>query len=172
VIRPGSAQCEFRGLSANDCDLFVGLYTCPVVMRHIAEPLTEAQANVAFQSALRHQAAALPGHRHWTVWSPDAVGLVTLRRASAHAEFGLMLLPRAWDGALSARCVRWALDHAFTEMRVERVLADCRIGANARVAARLLRPHAATVEAGARDGCVRRVVRRPDALESNPHSAS
>lgn len=130
-----------RLLDERDRALYLALYTCPRVMRHIGAPLSEPDATAAFARTVAHNLRASPGHRTFAIDGPGgAAGIGALHRAGARAEIGLMLLPSKWDGRHSHRAMQALAAHAFDAMALQALDAVCRLGPNVRPCMRLVAP--------------------------------
>lgn len=142
--------CLLDAADPRHAALYRDLYTSPEVMRAIASPLSMAEADDAFRRMCGHNGRSSPGHRTWVIESQSgarALGITGLIRTGDEAEFGLMLLPHAWNGEVSRYAVAWVFEQAFSALSLRQVHVRCRLGATARVAAWLLRPHAARAAA-------------------------
>lgn len=132
---------ELRPLADDDADLYVALYTDPVTMRLVGEPLDAAAAQRSFAAALRLGALPDLRYRLWTIRtdaSAAKAGVVGLRRGpdfpAATAEIGVMLLP-SWQGqGLGPAALASLALHAIEHLRLERLFgfqarADLRVDA-------------------------------------------
>lgn len=117
-----------RPLAGDDADLYLALYTDPVAMRLVGEPLDAAAAQRALATSLRLGALPELRYRLWTIRpdaSADAVGLAGLRRGpgfpAAAGEIGVMLLP-SWQGqGLGTAALAALALHAFEQLHLERL---------------------------------------------------
>lgn len=135
-----------RPLGADDRDLYVRLYSDPLVMAHLGEPRTPPEADAGFRQSLDLQACQAEFPARWVAVlrrTGQGVGLLGLvadaasLAAEAEAEAGVLLLPEAQRrglagealGALAAAAfdrgwvaVLWAR-HAPANQAMARVLA-------------------------------------------------
>ena len=117
-----SPRLLLRPLAVGDRDLYVRLYSDPVVMRHIARPRSVAEADASFgracalQHALPHDRPAFPPR--WIVElreTGQGIGLLGLiaDAGSGSAETGVMLLPEAQRRGLAAEAMGALAEAAF-----------------------------------------------------------
>jgi RimJ/RimL family protein N-acetyltransferase len=101
-----TARLRLRPLDGRDEALYRGIYTDPLVMRHVAAPLSASEACSSFTIACRHNAAACG--REWWVCvervGRRSIGIVGMTRRNDRddgteehgIEIGVLLLP-AWQ---------------------------------------------------------------------------
>jgi ribosomal-protein-alanine N-acetyltransferase len=99
----------------DECDepLYRSLYVDPVLMRHIAEPLSVQSAQDRFRSSLRQQSERRQQRIVVDVASGDEIGLVALFRDGSSAEMGIMLLGPAHGRGFATEAMSAVRDHAF-----------------------------------------------------------
>ncbi|AXK73102.1 N-acetyltransferase [Lysobacter sp. TY2-98] len=133
---------RLRLVDEGDRDLYRTLYSSQDVMRAIGEPLDRETIDAQLSRVVAHNRSNKPGHRAWvieTLTDGHGVGLAALLREGNSAEFGVMLLPGAWQRGIGTATIRRLLLHAFEEMRVELVHASSQ-STRAGVIGRLLAP--------------------------------
>lgn len=152
-------RLRLRFLQAgNDSDhaLYRDLYTDPVVMRRIADPLSNEAAARGFANACRYNGNDSPGHRFWRVddiASQARVGLAALRRDGVRAEIGVMLFSEWWNRGVCSEVFVVLLRHAFTTLDVEAVDARSAEDDGLPIIERLLQPFGfIRTRTGAADG--------------------
>ena len=112
-------RLQLRPIEAADAALYARLYGDPVVMDHVAEPLSAAAAARAFAAILRQVRHSPPPLRVWILREPAAaadVGLLALARSQVTAEtaeLGTMLLGAGQGRGLAAEAQEAVLDHEF-----------------------------------------------------------
>jgi RimJ/RimL family protein N-acetyltransferase len=144
--------------AGNDGDyaLYRDLYTDPVVMRRILDPLTVEAASRGFAAACRHNRSDIPGHRFWRVdegASGARIGLAAFRRDGARAEIGVMLFSEWWNRGICSEIFVLLLRHAFIDLGLEAVDARSAEDDGLPVIERLLAPFGfIRTRTGAADG--------------------
>lgn len=109
-------RLQLRPIDAADAALYCRLYADPVVMHHIAEPMSANAAARAFAAILRQVRQAPPLLQAWILSETAAaadIGLLVLARPYATArtaELGTMLLGAAQGRRLAAEAQEAVLD--------------------------------------------------------------
>ena len=112
-------RLTLQALAPDDEDLFVGLYTDPVTMQHIAPPLAPAPAAASFAAALGQWRRACPRFLYWAVRrnrGMNGVGMVALSfdpTTPGQVEVGIMLGTGVLGQGLSTRALGLLAGHAF-----------------------------------------------------------
>ncbi|MEP6634818.1 MAG: GNAT family N-acetyltransferase [Luteimonas sp.] len=89
-----TARILLRPLAAEDEALYRTIYCDPILMRHVAEPLSVEEANASFAIALRQTMASAPVN-WWTIAdriSLQGIGLLGANPTEDAFEVGVMLL--------------------------------------------------------------------------------
>jgi RimJ/RimL family protein N-acetyltransferase len=114
-------RLHLRPLAPSDERLYCGLYTDPVVMRHVAEPLAPEAAQRAFRAVLRQLAADPPQSRYW-ILSPraggDDLGLMAWvpdRDDAGSAEVGVLLVGPAECRGYATEAIAALADAVFAQ---------------------------------------------------------
>lgn len=112
-------RMHLRALAPEDERGYCALYTSPVVMARIADPLAPAAARAGFLAAVRHNAAPEGTRRHWTIVdraTQASVGLMAVfldPNDRSDAEFGVMLVPEAHGNGLAQELCEAVFARAF-----------------------------------------------------------
>jgi predicted metal-dependent HD superfamily phosphohydrolase/RimJ/RimL family protein N-acetyltransferase len=129
--RDGAGRIALRPLTDEDEALYCALYTDPMVMRQVGEPLSWQSARDAFSRVLRQMRADPPRSRYWAVTrrgkdggDGDPLGLVALiydRDRAASAEIGILLRPDARGLGVGGEAVAALVDHVFSTTDIARL---------------------------------------------------
>ena len=122
--------------------MYCRLYADPLVMRHIAPPLSQAAAQRAFDAALDRSLHRSPALRLWVLSERDTgrdVGIIALirhRDRDDALELGAMLLAAAHGRGLAAEAQVALLDQHFNVPHCAVVWSRNAVGNHAAIAVR------------------------------------
>ncbi|QYJ93014.1 GNAT family N-acetyltransferase [Shewanella spartinae] len=131
-----SERLTMRPIDESDKALYRRLYCDERVMRHIGAPLTQAQADRAFQTALSQMHRALSGaapacqYMNWAIVeqrSQHAIGIQGLTwqgEDRTQAEIGIMLTPEANGKLYPEEAMGSLMEYAYLKLGVTRILAN------------------------------------------------
>lgn len=124
-----------RPIAETDRELYRHLYCNERVMRHIGTPLTQAQADRAFQTVLTQMKRALGSaqpdsqYMNWTIveqQSQRAIGIQGLNWQGDNrhqAEIGIMLTPEANGKLYPEEAMGALMEYAYLRLEVKRIQA-------------------------------------------------
>jgi len=120
IVSFSTERLRLRPLTDADKALYCCIYTDPVLMRHVADPLSEESAKASFAVACRQNVAS--SGVHWWVLlehsSGIGIGLLGTTCQNGVGEIGVMLLP-AWHGmGYAAEGIAALVDRLFQQRRV------------------------------------------------------
>lgn len=110
-----TARLLLRPLDERDEALYCSLYMDPLLMRHIADPLSPESAHDRFRISLRQQSARRQQRIIVECESGAEIGLVALFPDGSNAEMGVMLLGPAHGRGLATEAMAAVRDHAFDQ---------------------------------------------------------
>ncbi|MBD9400054.1 GNAT family N-acetyltransferase [Pseudomonas sp. PDM11] len=127
---PQTPRLLMRAWRDEDLDELATLCTDPAVMRYFPATLNREQSQALLIRLQQHFAEH--GFTFWSLWSRDDgrfVGMTGLAHVGFEASFtpaveiGWRLSPAFWGQGLAQEAARAALDFAFTQLAVDRVVA-------------------------------------------------
>ncbi|MCG9739706.1 GNAT family N-acetyltransferase [Shewanella insulae] len=131
-----SERLTMRPISEADKALYRRLYCDKRVMRHIGAPLTQAQADRAFQTAWTQMNRAISGavptsqYMNWAIVERQSLrtigvqGLTWQGEDRSQAEIGIMLLPQANGKLYPEEAMGALMEYAYLKLGVTRILAN------------------------------------------------
>lgn len=108
-------------------DLYVSLYTDPLVMGGVGPPLAADAAGRAFERLCALTQGSHPGHRYWIIVetrSAAAIGLAGFRRHGDEGEIGAMLAQAWWRRGVATEVFTRLLAHGWSVMGLRRVIGE------------------------------------------------
>jgi ribosomal-protein-alanine N-acetyltransferase len=126
-MSPPSLESErfyMRPLVIGDAPLYVALYTDPVVMLHVVEPLDAVAARQAFDKVASFNRQGGDSYRTWVVVEKVAgreIGLLALVARDGMYEIGALIRPEWHNGGVATEIIRRLMDFAFMEGGCETV---------------------------------------------------
>jgi RimJ/RimL family protein N-acetyltransferase len=121
-----TVRLHLRPLGAEDETFYCRLYTDPLVMRHIAMPLSADAAHRSFRGACRQAARQPPQRRTWVMTEAGTavdIGLLALvdDPQAMSSEIGALLLYDWQNRGYAAEAIETLVAYAFRDLELAAV---------------------------------------------------
>jgi RimJ/RimL family protein N-acetyltransferase len=119
-----SERFHYRPLGEGDRELYIRIYTDPVLMQHVGDPLTITVAENSFQKSCALNLALNSRQYCWVMIDRESggeVGLLALIDHNGPAEIGVMVLMPWQNRKVAQEAIRRLTEFSFRECSVSYV---------------------------------------------------
>ncbi|WP_028766356.1 GNAT family N-acetyltransferase [Shewanella fidelis] len=120
-------RLSMRLLDERDKDLYCSLYTDPVVMKNISQPLSPAKAEKCFHTTLKLTQKPIPLLFVWVISELDTGELLGIQNISKdkqntqQAEFGIMLSPKAYRKHIAFESIGALTEYGLRHLKLNKM---------------------------------------------------
>lgn len=117
----------------SDLELFVELSTCPKMMKHVYNPLTEQEAKAAFDLKSQPWNIESDGWLSFSITDIDCnekignIGLKIINHDAKVAEVGFMLKASAQGKGFASIALKLLKEYAYNQLQLNKLVAYCSV---------------------------------------------